>query len=142
MAEALVEQGLEVLTEEECLRLVGRSSVGRVGVTIGALPAIFPVNFIYQDGAIWFRTGEGTKLSAAAHGSVVAFEVDHADTFEHGGWSVLMVGTAEAVTDPARLDALSQLRLRPWADGDRDRLVRIAVEFVSGRRIVRGGGSW
>ena len=38
--------GLEVLSREECLSLMATVSVGRLGVSIDALPAILPVNFV------------------------------------------------------------------------------------------------
>lgn len=132
---AVFDEGLELLEEAECLALMSQVHVGRVGVSIGALPAIFPVNFVLSDGAVYFRTGEGTKLDAATTNAVVAFETDRFDAFEHGGWSVLAVGTAAPVTNPAQLAALSHLRLQPWAGGRRDHLVRVPIEFVSGRRI-------
>src|SRR4051794_31747685 len=93
----LVHEGLEILSEDDCWRLLGTMAIGRVGVTIGALPAIFPVNYVLADGAIVFRTGEGTKLRAAVNRSVVVFEVDDADPVYHGGWSVQAVGVAEVV---------------------------------------------
>ena len=37
--------GLEILDRSECLRLLAGSSVGRVAVSVGALPVILPVNF-------------------------------------------------------------------------------------------------
>lgn len=134
-AEALVDNGLELLTEEQCLDLLTRAPVGRVGVSIGALPVILPVNFCLLDGAIYFRTAGGTKLEAASDHTVVAFEADDFDPLEHEGWSVLVVGRAETVIETA--DVLVHLPLAPWAPGERDHVVRIAIELMSGRRIRR-----
>jgi len=39
---ALVDHGLELLTEEQCLQLLGTAGVGRIGVSIAALPVILP----------------------------------------------------------------------------------------------------
>ena len=55
------------------------TTLGRVAVTMDALPAIFPVDFPLVGDEIVFLTGEGTKLSAARLGKVVAFEADWAD---------------------------------------------------------------
>jgi len=71
----VVDDGIGVLDEAECLELLSRSSIGRVAVTIGAVPAVFPVNFRLVDRSIVFRTGTGTKLDAAVRHAVVAFEV-------------------------------------------------------------------
>lgn len=131
----LWDEGLELLDEEECLALLAGGRVGRVAVSIGALPAIFPVNFCLVGGSVVFRTGAGTKLAAATDHAVVAFEVDQVDPATRGGWSVLAIGMASRVEDPEELAELRDLQLAPWAGGRRDHYVRIAVEMVSGRRI-------
>ena len=75
----LTDNGLELLTPDQCQDLLARSGVGRVGVTVAALPAIFPVNYALLGDDIVFLTGEGTKLRAAADRAVVAFQVDGFD---------------------------------------------------------------
>lgn len=128
--------GLVVLDEAECLRLLATQHIGRVAVTIGAVPAVFPVNFGLLDGIVIFRTAAGTKLSAATCNSVVAFEVDEFDPLYHEGWSVLLVGVAEELTDPELLRRALKLPLAAWAPGPRDHVVCLQPEFVSGRRIA------
>jgi nitroimidazol reductase NimA-like FMN-containing flavoprotein (pyridoxamine 5'-phosphate oxidase superfamily) len=132
----LVEDGLELLSEDESRALLASVDVGRVGVSIEAIPAIFPVNFAVVGGDIVFRTSTGSKLSAAAHGAVVAFEVDEHDRASRTGWSVLVVGRSQVVHD---LDVTWQVLhsgLEPYADGRRADIVRIRPELVTGRRIV------
>lgn len=128
-----VNDDLEVLDDEECMRLLGSTTLGRVGVTVGALPAIFVVNYVLLDGSIVFRTGEGTKLRAALRNAVVAFEADLTDPIQHQGWSVQVVGVAETFTpeDPGFAGPT------PWAPGEREHFVRVRPQFVSGRRIPR-----
>jgi nitroimidazol reductase NimA-like FMN-containing flavoprotein (pyridoxamine 5'-phosphate oxidase superfamily) len=130
--------GLQHLTPEECLRLLATVPVGRVGVTMDALPAVLPVNFVVTGGAVVFATVAGTKLDAATAGAVVAFEADSVGTSEApGGWSVLVRGVAREITDPAEIEAARALPLESWAwDGVADRYVRIEPTVVSGRRIV------
>ena len=128
--------GLEILSEDECLALLHLSHLGRVAVSMGALPAIFPVNYVVLDGRIVFRTGEGTKLRAALHNAVVAFEVDSADAASETGWSVLAVGRAEDVKDPTVVDEVMRRPIHPWAPGDRHKVIAIHPEFLSGRRII------
>jgi len=126
------DHGLELLTEEDCRALLASGLIGRVGISVGALPAILPVNYSVVDGDILFRTGEGQKLRAALDHTIVAFEVDHADPLSHEGWSVLVVGVAEEVFDvPGSLAGPV-----PWARGERDHLVRIRPEMISGRRLL------
>jgi nitroimidazol reductase NimA-like FMN-containing flavoprotein (pyridoxamine 5'-phosphate oxidase superfamily) len=127
--------GLQVIPEDECLRLLAGATLGRVALSIAALPVVLPVNFAVDHGDVILRTGSGTKLDAALAGSVVAFEVDDYDPVYHTGWSVLFTGIANVVTLHPELDRLKQLPLRPWAPGERDHYVRIAKHAVSGRRI-------
>jgi nitroimidazol reductase NimA-like FMN-containing flavoprotein (pyridoxamine 5'-phosphate oxidase superfamily) len=132
----LIDEGLELLTEADARVLLASAEVGRVGVTIGALPAIFPVNFRIIDEAIVFRTSPGSKLSAALEGSVVAFEVDQYDTSDQTGWSVLAIGRAQVVHDLDLTAKVLAAGLEPFADGRRKFIVRIDPTFLSGRRIL------
>jgi nitroimidazol reductase NimA-like FMN-containing flavoprotein (pyridoxamine 5'-phosphate oxidase superfamily) len=132
----LVDGGLELLEEDEAWALLRSGAVGRVGVTMGAMPAIFPVNYAVLDGAVVFRTAPGSKLSAAAADAVVAFEVDDYDRADRYGWSVLVVGPSEVVHDLDVTDQVLAADLEPFADGLRTSIVRIRPSFVSGRRIV------
>jgi uncharacterized protein len=132
----LIDRGLELLSEAEAWELLVRGEVGRVGLTIGAVPAIFPVNYTVLDGAIVFRTAPGAKLSAAMAGNVVAFEVDHHERQGRIGWSVLAVGQCEVVHDLDATFEVLDAGLEPWVDGNRTKLIRIKPDFISGRRIV------
>lgn len=132
----LIDEGLELLDEDECRRLLRHEDLGRVGVTMGALPAIFPVNYVVLDGDVFFRTSPGSKLAAAAANAIVAFEVDQHDRADHSGWSVLVVGRAEVVDDPDLVALASSEGLQPYATGRRANLVRVETELVSGRRVL------
>ena len=72
----MLDDGLELLSDEASMALLGTMGLGRVGVSVGALPAIFPVNYVVVRGDIIFRTGAGLKLRAALDHKVVAFQVD------------------------------------------------------------------
>ena len=129
-------RGLAVLSRDECLRRLGRGGIGRVAVTIGALPAIFPVNYATSGHRIIFRSGPGTKLTAATRGQIVAFEVDASDRLSHTGWSVLMVGPARQLSDPAELSVAETLPLTSWASRPDDVYVCIDTELISGRVLT------
>jgi nitroimidazol reductase NimA-like FMN-containing flavoprotein (pyridoxamine 5'-phosphate oxidase superfamily) len=133
----LADEGLEILDEPECLRLIETVRIGRVAIARGAIPAVFPVTFTRVGSDIMFFTGPGTKLDAAREGRMVSFEVDEIDPLAEQGWSVLLVGRAELASDAlkARVQALG---VYPWAPGERRSLVRIRPEFVSGRRVLLG----
>jgi uncharacterized protein len=129
-------EGLEVLVAEQCLELLDRARLGRIAVTVGAVPAIFPVHFRLLDGHIVFRTGMGTDLHTASADTVVAFEVDDVDASWDRGWSVLAVGVARVIRDDDAIsDALDQAPTL-WAPGVGAHVISILPAFVSGRRFV------
>jgi len=130
-------RAIEDLAPAECLRLLASVPVGRVGVTIDALPAVLPVNFVVSDGAVVFRTVPGTKLDAATAGAVVAFEADeYGPATPTGAWSVLVRGVARELNGE-ELSKARTLPLESWAwDGQADRFVRIEPTVLTGRRLV------
>jgi nitroimidazol reductase NimA-like FMN-containing flavoprotein (pyridoxamine 5'-phosphate oxidase superfamily) len=128
-------RSLETLSHAECIDLLAAAQVGRVVFTMGALPAVIPVTFILRDDAILTRTAADTRLAKAANGSVLAFQIDELDPVTRTGWSVLVTGVAELVTDTAEREKVDGL-LQPWAPGQRDVFIRVPLTMVSGRRIV------
>jgi nitroimidazol reductase NimA-like FMN-containing flavoprotein (pyridoxamine 5'-phosphate oxidase superfamily) len=129
--------GLEVLDRDASLQLLAHATLGRIGVTDRALPTILPVNFWFDGDRILVRTGVGTKLHAAAAGTVVAFEVDDFDPMYHSGWSVVVTGPAQELTDPDELEGLRHAPLPSWADTN-GHVIAIDPAIVSGRRIGPG----
>jgi uncharacterized protein len=130
--------GLEVLGRDACLDLLATATLGRVGVSSGALPSVVPVNFRFDGRQILIRTGAGTKLDAAVANAVVAFEVDEIDPVAHTGWSVMVTGIARELTEPGELATAQTPPLARWAPGTDHRVIAISPELVSGRRIVPG----
>jgi nitroimidazol reductase NimA-like FMN-containing flavoprotein (pyridoxamine 5'-phosphate oxidase superfamily) len=128
--------GLEVLDRDECLRLLGQSTLGRIAITSAALPVIMPVNFLLVDEHIFVRTGRGTTLDAATKRAVVAFEADAIDPIDHTGWSVMVTGIARDI-DPAALSIKLPHPPARWAPATvEERLISISIDVISGRRIT------
>ncbi|WP_336206777.1 pyridoxamine 5'-phosphate oxidase family protein [Nonomuraea sp. LPB2021202275-12-8] len=128
--------GLQVLSREECLRLLSSTPIGRIVFTDRALPAVQPVTFHLDGESIVIRTGPGSKLAAATRHAVVAFEVDEFDPDLRTGWSVTAVGQARAAHRPEEIERLAALPLTPWAPGSRDHYIVVEPEQISGRRIT------
>jgi nitroimidazol reductase NimA-like FMN-containing flavoprotein (pyridoxamine 5'-phosphate oxidase superfamily) len=127
---------LQGLDRAECLALLSAGTVGRIGLSIGALPVILPVNYVAIGDGIVFRTVRGTKLSAATHNTVVAFEVDDFEDDGNSGWSVLVRGIASETTDPEIVTEARAHALSSWAlDGLADHYVLITTDEVTGRRF-------
>jgi len=128
----MTSRGLDILGYEECLELLGRNTFGRIGLKIADDPIVLPVYYELVDDEIVFRTDPGTKLIAAVLDARVAFEVDSQDE----GWSVLVIGRAHEVRAPgADVEQLQERLDRGWPAGERDRVVRIEIERVTGRRL-------
>jgi nitroimidazol reductase NimA-like FMN-containing flavoprotein (pyridoxamine 5'-phosphate oxidase superfamily) len=127
-------EGLRVLTYDECVSLLQRHRFGRLALGIQGWPAILPVNYLYDGTSVIIRTAPGAKLDEAPM-TAVAFEIDDADRFGHWGWSVLIQGPAFDITTSA--DELSEhlrdLPVRPWVPGARDHWLKIAAVRISGR---------
>jgi nitroimidazol reductase NimA-like FMN-containing flavoprotein (pyridoxamine 5'-phosphate oxidase superfamily) len=93
------------------------------------------VNYLAEAEGIVFCTAPGTKLSALAGGARVAFEVDASRPLYHSGWSVLVLGSAHEIVDPAQLERLRYGPLKSWAVRPSDHWVRISIDDISGRRL-------
>lgn len=130
--------GLEVLGRDECLLLLGHATLGRIGLLVGVLPMVVPVNFALVGDRIVILSAAGAKLDAAVHHRLVAFETDAFDSLYHAGWSVMVTGAAREVTDHDELAELRYAPLARWAPRGDERVIAISTDMVSGRRIVEG----
>ena len=136
MSVKLDRNGLEVLDRDECRALLGTQLLGRIGVTVDALPVVLPVNFQLFDGEVVIQTERDTRLAGATQNTVVAFEVDNAEPGGTGSWSVTLTGIATEINDP---DVIAQLRKLPftrWVRRENDRYVGISLDLLSGRRVT------
>jgi nitroimidazol reductase NimA-like FMN-containing flavoprotein (pyridoxamine 5'-phosphate oxidase superfamily) len=85
---------VHALTREQCVSRLSGRSVGRVSVSIGALPVVVPVDYVLEDDGVVFRAPLDSALAGACDGAVIAFEVDDfADVAAADArWSVHIVG--------------------------------------------------
>ncbi|WP_073810348.1 pyridoxamine 5'-phosphate oxidase family protein [Kitasatospora sp. CB01950] len=111
------------LDHHQCLRLMARHSVGRLVYTRHALPAVLPVRYrLVDDGNVLVERPDEELLRAVA-GTVVAFQADEVDPADGSGWTVTVLGHADAVHPAA-------------ATGPPAVSVRIRPEWVSGLRLL------
>ncbi len=123
---------LEPIPAEECRRLLATHHLGRLAVLVDDAPRIFPVNYGLVDDGIVFCSGGGNKVEAARRGRV-AFEIDDSDPLAHTGWSVVAVGSVRELDQRA----VGRIPVAPWCGGDHEHWLRIDIDEISGRRIVR-----
>jgi uncharacterized protein len=121
------------LADADCRLLLATRTLGRVGLTSGALPVILPVEYLYDNGVIVFRTEPDAKLRAAVHGEVLAFEVDSFDPLSGRGWSVLVHGRATVLTTEHEVAPIPTLD--DGANEPARYYVRLHCEIVSGRLL-------
>jgi nitroimidazol reductase NimA-like FMN-containing flavoprotein (pyridoxamine 5'-phosphate oxidase superfamily) len=124
---------LRHLSREECLSRLGTERLGRISLSMQALPAIVPMYYALLDDDIIVRTRHGTRLTAALIGGVVGFEADSVSDGHTSGWSVLVVGQAREVHDPDHLDHMRELPLDSAFASEGDHYVTISTERISGR---------
>lgn len=127
------------LSREECLKLLASHSFGRLAVSMGeGAPVIRPVNYLFDrpSQSVVFRTAPGSKFHALLHSADAAFEIDGTDEQSRTGWSVIISGVTQELTNQGDIRRLDQLGLQPWAPGDRRHWMHIRAWTVSGRRIV------
>lgn len=132
--------GFETLTPEECLRLLARSTIGRLGVMVGRYPLIFPVNYALDDNLVTFRTSPGTKFDASQYANV-SFQADQIESSGDAAWSVLVLGTVSVpdIDDPDEVARLERLGITPIAPGDKPLWVQVLPEHITGRRVGADG---
>jgi uncharacterized protein len=133
-------RGAPVLTRravntDEAFALLARGGqhVGRLVITVGGEPVVFPLNYAVDGDAIVFRTQVGTKLTGITR-SLATFEVDQIDASGQG-WTVAFEGLAQEVldSDPEALrDRMAAIELDTWPGGDRPHVVRIRPYRVHG----------
>lgn len=89
---------LEHIPEAECLEILARNRLGRIAFFAGGQQEIFPVNYALKADTVVLRSAPGTKLSGAP-GAQGTFEIDEYDPETGIGWSVVVHGEAQDVTD-------------------------------------------
>lgn len=133
--------GIEVLDRDQCLRLLADDEIGRLAVVCGSTPTIFPVNYRLDGDAVVFRTDPGTKLDYGPR-APVCFEIDRFDREQRTGWSVVVLGRLEEVTqyDSRTLERVHALPVDPWASGQKAHWMRLVPSHISGRRVGKPAG--
>ena len=84
----------ELIPEEECWQLVATTSVGRVALSVKALPAVLPVQYYLDGRTLAVCLGHRQISERSLHGAIVAFAADAIDPATRSGWSVQVQGRA------------------------------------------------
>jgi uncharacterized protein len=131
-----VKRLISPLTHDQCVTRLSLCGVGRVSLSIGALPVVVPVRYLLDGESVVFCAPLDEALADACDGSVVAFEVDDLTPSDRcdSDWSVHLVGVCSRLAqhDQARL-----LDRGPWdVNGDdRNHVMRLPITRLSGHEL-------
>lgn len=130
---------LEPLDADACARLLAATQLGRIAVVEAGRPRIIVLNHTVDSSAVLFRTQDDAFLAGLTRGGVAVpavYEVDSAFPPGRSGWSVIASGRLVHESDPRRI-ALARAGIAAWAEGDRDLVLRLDVDELTGRRVGR-----
>ena len=130
-----VENGLS-LSEFECRELLASTSVGRVSLTIGALPVVLPVHYACSGESFVFRMNDSPAQRAVSLGKIIALGVDNAHVADMF-WAVVVIGRT---VEMEPLVARDELRTLGWARPtgyEQPHYVRLLPDVIEGTRTTR-----
>jgi len=129
--------GAHELAETECQALLASAHVGRLSLTVRALPVVVPVNYEYLGGSVILSMADGPPQRAIALGNVIALGVDTANLPEPF-WAVLVIGRAHEITDPEERAEYLRLGLTPQAahTGSEAHYLQLMPDIMTGHRAT------
>ena len=143
------------MSSEDSKELLEKAPVGRLGTCLGNEPYVTPLNFVYDNGKIYFHSAKvGRKLENMKSNPKVCFEVDELIGIKQGETgcdfgcyykSVITVGEARIVENESqKVRILEKLvlkyalkNIRPVFEHsqlEKIAVVEIQVENVSGKQ--------
>lgn len=143
---------VEDIPEHEMKAFLQSHEFGHLGMSREDQPYLVPMHYVYDQELIYFFTTLGMKTEYLDQNHRVCFQVEEIQDREH--WqSVMVTGEAEHVTDPAELEAATQLITRrnptltpainltqidAWGRANDIAIYRIRPGKIDGRRTVGG----
>jgi hypothetical protein len=121
-----MDEGGGLIPEPQCWELLASASVGRIALSIHALPAILPVQY-YLDGRTLAVCLGHRELPERSLNAVVAFAADAIDPQTRSGWSVQVQGRSATPRQP-QIDTACG-----WPAAGQ--IVQIKPEIITGHRM-------
>lgn len=153
---------IQVMTETECLNILARSRLGRLGCARENQPYVVPIYFVYEKPYLYGFTTPGQKVEWMRSNPLVCVEVDEIVDDTH--WlSIILFGSYEELSDTQdrhsehgqqRLHAhnLLQHHAEWWEPGSASGtyrnpmqslvpvFYRIRIDRITGRRVTPSPG--
>jgi hypothetical protein len=128
------------LDREACLAMLDRTRIGRIGVSVGALPAIVPVDFVVVGETVAFPAEDPSAVQGSVDGVVLAFEVDGQSATGALDWTVMVRGISREVdTLPELAQFQTKWTLRQPTCAVPTRFIAVPTTIISGHRLRDGG---
>jgi nitroimidazol reductase NimA-like FMN-containing flavoprotein (pyridoxamine 5'-phosphate oxidase superfamily) len=130
---------LRTIEPWRCLQLVEAVPFGRLATVEVGRPILVVVNHIVDEGDIFIRTRREARLARLTEsGRVVhaVYEVDSGFPAGQSGWSVMATGVLQREHRESRAARLRS-RLTAWAQGERDVVLHLEVQELTGRAVGR-----
>ena len=127
---------IKELGVHDCWRYLRSTSICRIAFRDGDAVENFPVNFVPTNGTLLIRTGEGTRLASLDGRTPVAVEADGMNQYGTIAWSVILKGHPAVVSDEEEIQDAMDAGLSPWQPGQKNVLLRITPQEISGRKFV------
>lgn len=117
----------ELIPEHECWELLATASVGRLALSVRALPVILPVQYYLDGRRLAVCLGHHQIPERSLNEVIIAFAADAIDPVTRSGWSVQVQGRSVM---PRRLD-LDTACSQPTAG----QVVLIEPGVIQGHRV-------
>jgi nitroimidazol reductase NimA-like FMN-containing flavoprotein (pyridoxamine 5'-phosphate oxidase superfamily) len=131
---------IRLLSQTQCLELLGAAAIARVGYVSNDGVEIIPVGFRLAAGPRLFMMTQpwGILGQLAERGARCTVEVDHHGDTQGSGWSVMMRGTLSRL-DQSGSAAYADLdhHLEAWPGYVDAKPVQFVPSSYSGRSVVR-----
>jgi hypothetical protein len=117
------------LSEQECWELLATASVGRLALSVRALPVIVPVQYYLDGRRLAVCLGHRALPERALNETVIAFAADSIDPMTRTGWLVLVQGRS-VIPRGLRIDTDCG-----WPAETQAQVVEIEPGRVNGQRM-------
>ena len=130
---------LSTIPAERCLPLLEAVPFGRLATVDMGRPFLVVLNHVVEHGDLYVRTRPDARLARLTEGGRVVhaiYEVDSAFPMGEQGWSVMAKGLLRREYGETRANRLRS-KLTAWAQGERDVVLHLEVQELTGRRVGR-----
>jgi hypothetical protein len=116
------------LSERECWELLAKASVGRLALSVRALPVIMTVQYYLDGRRLAVCLGHQALPERALDETIIAFAADSIDPVTRSGWSVQVQGQS-VIPRGIRIETACDWPSSPA------QVVEIEPQTISGRRV-------